>query len=70
MTRTLQQWNWPIINALAAAVVLLLAGIAMARYEDELYTTQQIRDVTEQAQILAASVTAAVSCGDGQAAQE
>ena len=70
MTRTLQQWNWPIINALAAAVVLLLAGIAMARYEDELYTTQQIRDVTEQAQILAASVTAAVSFGDGQAAQE
>ena len=62
--------NWPIISALMAAILLLFAGVAMARYEDQLYATQQSRDVTEQADILAASVTAAVSFGDNQAAQE
>ena len=64
------RWNWPIIAALMAALLLLVAGIAMARYEDQLYAAQQVRDVTEQAEILAASVTAAVSFGDNQAAQE
>jgi signal transduction histidine kinase len=62
--------GWPMIAALLAAVLLLAAGIGMARYEDDLYTTQQTRDVTEQAQILAASVTAAISFGDEKAAQE
>jgi signal transduction histidine kinase len=62
--------GWPMIGALLAAVLLLTAGIGMARYEDDLYSTQQIRDVTEQAQILAASVTAAISFGDEKAAQE
>jgi signal transduction histidine kinase len=62
--------EWPMIAALLAAVLLLAAGIGMARYEDDLYSTQQVRDVTEQAQILAASVTAAVSFGDEKAAQE
>ena len=62
--------GWPMIAALLAAVLLLAAGIGMARYEDDLYSTQQTRDVTEQAQILAASVTAAVSFGDEKAAQE
>jgi signal transduction histidine kinase len=65
-----KKWNWPIVSALAAAVLLLLAGIGMARYEDELYAAQQTRDVAEQAEILAASVTAAVSFGDNSAAQE
>ena len=35
------RWNWPIIAALMAAVLLLSAGIAMARYEDQLYAAQQ-----------------------------
>ena len=62
--------GWPIIAALLAALLLLFAGIGMARYEDELYAAQQARDVIEQAGILAASVTAAVSFGDSAAAQE
>jgi signal transduction histidine kinase len=63
-------WSWPVIGALTAAMLLLFAGIAMARYEDQLYAAQQTRDVLEQAEILAASVTAAVSFGDPAAAQE
>ena len=70
MKRAGESWNWPIMAALAAAVLLLIAGIGMARYEDELYAAQQTRDVAEQAEILAASVTAAVSFGDVNAAQE
>ncbi len=70
MMQVLKNRDLPIIAALTAALLLLLAGIAMARFEDQLYATQQTRDVTEQAQILAASVTAAVSFGDRQAAQE
>jgi len=67
----MKRWvGWPMIVALVAAAFLLTAGIAIARYEDQLYTTQQIRDVTEQAQILAASVSAAVSFGDRGAAEE
>ena len=53
MTLNRTSWNWPIIAALVAALVLLIAGIGMARYEDELYTAQQSRDVVEQAGILA-----------------
>jgi signal transduction histidine kinase len=70
MTARARRWELPITAALAAAVLLLLAGIGMARYEDQLYAAQQTRDVSEQAQILAASVTAAVSFGDASAAQE
>jgi uncharacterized membrane protein affecting hemolysin expression len=70
MMQGLKNRDLPIIAALTAALLLLLAGIAMARFEDQLYAAQQTRDVTEQAQILAASVTAAVSFGDRQAAQE
>jgi signal transduction histidine kinase len=70
MTARRFRWNWPIVAALMAAVLLVLAGVAMARYEDELYAAQQTRDVIEQASILAASVTAAVSFGDAAAAQE
>ncbi len=62
--------NWPILAALLAAVLLVAMGVMMARYEDRLYTDQQERDVGEQAQILAASVTAAIQFDDAGAAQE
>ncbi|MES2294836.1 MAG: ATP-binding protein [Pseudomonadota bacterium] len=60
----------PVIAALLAAAALLTAGLFMARYEDQLYSTQQVKDVTEQARILAASVTAAIAFDDRAAAQE
>jgi signal transduction histidine kinase len=65
-----QDVNWPVLAALVAAALLLVLGLLMARYEDEIYTAQQERDVGEQAQILAASITAAVSFDDEGAAQE
>jgi signal transduction histidine kinase len=62
--------GFPIFAALLAAAVLLTAGLFMARYEDQLYSAQQVKDVTEQARILAASVTAAIAFDDRAAAQE
>jgi signal transduction histidine kinase len=59
-----------VIGALVAAAVLLGVGIAMAVYEEQLYTDQQLKSVREQAQILAASVSAAVLFDDRRAAQE
>jgi signal transduction histidine kinase len=60
----------PTLAALLAAVLLLAAGLMMARYEDQLYSAQQAKDVTEQARILAASVTAAIAFDDRNAARE
>ena len=59
-----------VIGALVAAAVLLGVGIAMAVYEEQVYTDQQLKSVREQAQILAASVSAAVLFDDRRAAQE
>jgi len=57
-------------TALIGAVVLLLAGVAMAFYEEQLYQTQRLREVREEAEILAASETAALSFNDHKAAEE
>jgi signal transduction histidine kinase len=56
--------------ALAVAVILLVAGVGVAIYEDNLYRSQQIEQAAVQAQILAASVTAALVFNDDRAAQE
>ena len=63
-------WSPMVIGALMAAAVLLAAGVLMAVYQEELYSAQQAKSVREQAQILAASVTAAVVFSDQKAAQE
>jgi signal transduction histidine kinase len=59
-----------VVGALAAAAVLLAAGVLMAVYQEQLYSAQQAKSVREQAQILAASVTAAVVFNDQKAALE
>jgi signal transduction histidine kinase len=56
--------------ALAIAAILLLAGVGVAIYEDNLYRSQQIEQAAVQAHILAASVTAALVFNDDRAAQE
>ena len=65
-----RNWSPQVIGALAAAAVLLAAGVLMAVYQEQLYSAQQAKSVREQAQILAASVTAAVVFNDAKAAQE
>jgi signal transduction histidine kinase len=65
-----QGWNPSVFVALIAAAILLAAGVLMAVYEEQLYSAQQIKSVREQAQILAASVTAAIVFDDRRAAQE
>jgi signal transduction histidine kinase len=56
--------------ALTAAIALLAAGIAISAYQDRVFHAQQVRVVTVQGEILAASVTAALVFGDAKAVQE
>ncbi|MBV8976514.1 MAG: hybrid sensor histidine kinase/response regulator [Alphaproteobacteria bacterium] len=56
--------------AVAGAIVLLLAGLFAAFYEEALYQSQRAQGGLEQAQVLAASVPAALSFGDRKAAEE
>ncbi|HEX3755293.1 MAG TPA: ATP-binding protein [Rhizomicrobium sp.] len=63
-------WSLPVVAALIAAAVLLSAGVLMAFYEEQLYSAQQLKDVREEAQILAASVTAAIDFDDAGAVSE
>jgi signal transduction histidine kinase len=63
-------WSPSVIGALLAATVLLAAGVLMAFYQEQLYSSQQIKSVREQAQILAASAAAAIVFDDNKAAQE
>jgi signal transduction histidine kinase len=57
-------------SALAGAVVVLAAGILVSAYQDRVFRAQQVREVTAQAEILAASVTAALFFSDANAVQE
>jgi signal transduction histidine kinase len=70
MMRAARDFSPSVIAALAAAALLLAAGVLMAVYEEQLYSSQQVRAVREQAQILAGSVSAAVVFDDHNAAQE
>jgi signal transduction histidine kinase len=65
-----RDWGPSTIAALVAAAILLTAGVLMAIYQERLYTDQQVKSVREQAQILAASATAAILFGDHSATQE
>jgi signal transduction histidine kinase len=56
--------------AIAAAAFLLLLGVLVAVHEDGFAGEQHRREIQEQADILAASVTAAVQFGDRRAAAE
>jgi signal transduction histidine kinase len=63
-------WSPSVIGALLAAAILLAAGVLMAIYQEQLYSSQQIKSVRVQAQILAASAAAAILFEDHAAAQE
>ena len=55
---------------LATALLLLLASIGMAAFNEKLYRDQKQHEVRVQAEILAASVTAALAFDDASAARE
>lgn len=56
--------------ALLGMIGLVLAGFSMAVYEEHLYQVQRVREVRSQAEILAASMTAALAFDDKKAAEE
>jgi len=56
--------------ALASVVVLLVAGVSMAAFNERLYAMQKVREATVQADILAATVAAPLAFDDEQAAQD
>ena len=56
--------------ALASVVVLLVAGVLMAAFNERLYAQQKAREAAVQAAILADTVTAALVFDDSTAAQE
>jgi len=56
--------------ALLSAILLLIAGVFVTVYEDGLYRAQRIQDLSVHADILSASVTAALAFNDAKAAQE
>jgi uncharacterized membrane protein affecting hemolysin expression len=58
------------LAALSSAVLLVLAGVFVTLYEEQLYRGQQAQETRVQAQILAASVTAALAFNDRRTAQE
>jgi len=58
------------LAAFTSAVLLVVAGVFVTLYEEELYRNQQVQETRVQAQILAASVTAALVFNDRMAAQE
>lgn len=59
-----------VITALATAVALLLAGALLAIYEVYSYRDDKARQANLQAEMLAASVTAALEFNDAKSAQE
>jgi len=58
------------IFALVGVAILLIAGFFVSTYQDRLFQAQRLREVTVQAQILAASITAPVAFGDAATARE
>ena len=57
-------------TAVIGALVVLIAGVAMALYEERLYQAQRLREAREEAESLAASETAALSFRDRKTAEE
>ncbi|HET7084330.1 MAG TPA: ATP-binding protein [Rhizomicrobium sp.] len=68
--RARNDWSLSIIAALAAAAVLVAAGVLMALYQERLYRDQQTRNVRAQAEILAANTAAAILFDDRAATRE
>jgi signal transduction histidine kinase len=67
---TLRLWRLTPTIALATVIALLSAGALLAHYVDRATERQEVDEVSVQARVLAATVTAAVAFNDRHAAQE
>jgi signal transduction histidine kinase len=63
-------WRATPVIALSLAVALLIAGLAIALSNDRAYKAHKAEEISVQGQILASTVTAALSFSDRTAAQE
>jgi signal transduction histidine kinase/CheY-like chemotaxis protein len=63
-------WRATPTIALTTAVLVFLAGLAIALVTERLSTRQKVQEISVQARILASTVTAALSFNDRAAAQE
>jgi signal transduction histidine kinase len=63
-------WRLLPLLGLATAVAVLVLGVLLALYNERVYRAQEAREAGVQADILAASVTAALAFDDAAAAQE
>ena len=70
VTRLADRWPNVPIAAGVMALLLLAIGLAVIFQNESAYREQKLRETTIQADILAASVTAAVDFGDSATAQE
>lgn len=59
-----------VVSVLPAAIALLLAGLILIAYENLSYRQQKLQEISVQAEILAASITAAMEFNDAKTAQE
>ena len=70
LTRLPERWSNAPSAIVAAVVLLLLAGIGVIFQNETAYREIEAQEARVEAEILAASVTAALDFGDRQAAQE
>lgn len=59
-----------LISALTSGIALLLAGLTIVVYDTYTYSAQRTRDLTAQADTLAANASAAITFNDAKAATE
>ncbi|HTT08655.1 MAG TPA: methyl-accepting chemotaxis protein, partial [Gammaproteobacteria bacterium] len=59
-----------LISVLASGIALLLAGSIIVAYESRIYREQKAREISVQAEIVAASVTASLVFNDSKATQQ
>lgn len=65
-----ERWSNAPTAIIAVVILLLLAGIGIIAQNEVAYRDLQAQETRVQAEILAASVTAALDFGDNQATQE
>src|SRR5688500_20091981 len=70
LSNMLGGWRTTPAIALLGAVALLVVGVMLTLWQEQLYRGQKSREIAVQAQILAASVTAALVFDDNRAAQD